>query len=144
MVVRLGGLVATRPVAHVVAELAPQRPLDQRLLKGHRVVLDRIGGHRTLDEPAKQFHGELRQIRRLGGGRWVFRARLTLHTCMVSSHAMPRAQHCGQALATLHASARPSRALYTSAVAQRSHASARASATVKQAKAPSCVDTAQS
>jgi hypothetical protein len=94
MVVHLGGLVATGCVTQVMAEFPAQRPLDQRLLEGHRDVMDRVGGHRPLNELVKQFLGNLRQRGRLRRYGCVLRSRLAWHTC---SDAMPRTQNSGQA-----------------------------------------------
>ena len=70
---RLVGLVATGRIAQVVAQLAAQRALDQRLLERHRDVLDCLGVIGPWTQLVKHLLRNLRQRRRLGGnGRSSF------------------------------------------------------------------------
>jgi hypothetical protein len=85
MIASICRLGAAGRTAQVMAQLAAQRTLDERLLERHRSVLNRLGRHRALDDLVNQFLRDLRQRRRLGGYRRILRFCLAWHTCSCSS-----------------------------------------------------------
>jgi len=57
----VGALLGTgiaRVVSQVMGQLGAQRPLDQRLLEGHRDVLNGLGTHRARDELVNEIPGD--------------------------------------------------------------------------------------
>jgi hypothetical protein len=57
VVADLAGFLGPGRVTHVMAEFGAQRPLDQRLLEGHRGRVDRFGIQRATDHLVNELFG---------------------------------------------------------------------------------------